>query len=85
MFGYLTAVLLLGTGGYVLWYNAHHLDSVVLLPFLTTFAPSLEGDLQAQGRASATVLFALGGLALAWRLFRDLRAARERARLKAQE
>ncbi|MBN1335593.1 MAG: hypothetical protein JXB39_06505 [Deltaproteobacteria bacterium] len=78
MFGYLTAVLLLAAGGYVLWYNAHHIDSVVLLPFLTTFVPSLEGDLPAQGRVSAIVLFALGGLALLWRLGRDIRAARRR-------
>ncbi len=83
MIGYLTAVLLLAAGGYVVWYNAHHLDSVVFIPFLATFAPSLEGDLHAQGRASALVFFVLGGLALVWRIARDVLAARERARLRA--
>jgi hypothetical protein len=85
MLGYLTAVLLLGTGGYVLWYNAHHAESVILLPFLPLVLPSLEGDLAAQGRASAVVFFALGGLALAWRLVRSILAARERARLRDPE
>jgi hypothetical protein len=76
MIGYFTAVLLLAAGGYVLWYNAHHLDSVVLLPFLTTLLPSLEGDLEAQGRVTAVIFFVLGGLALVWRLARDIRARR---------
>jgi len=80
MIGYLTPLLLLGVGGFVLWYNAHHASSVFRLQYLDLVFPSLAGDLPAQGQASAAVFLALGGLALTWRIVRDLHAARVRAR-----
>jgi hypothetical protein len=70
---YLPAILFLATGGVVAWYNASHTGSVVVLPFLATTLPSLRGQPDSQGLATAA-LFVIAGLLLGFgRLLLDLR------------
>lgn len=61
---FLTPLLFVGAGLYVGWYNQNHVDSALLFPFISSILPSTDGDLAAQGRASAGLLMGIGGLFL---------------------
>lgn len=67
---FFTPLLFVGAGLYVGWYNQNHVDSAMLFPFMPALMPSLEGDLAAQGRASASLLMGVGGLFLVSALLR---------------
>ena len=66
---FLTPLLFVGAGLYVGWYNQNHVDSALLFPFISSILPSTDGDLAAQGRASAGLLMGIGGLFLVFALF----------------
>lgn len=73
---FLPAILFLATGGVVAWYNASHTGSVVVLPFLADMLPSLRGQADTQGLATAAI-FVAAGLALgAGRVWLDLRESK---------
>lgn len=61
---FLTPLLFVGAGLYVGWYNQNHVDSALLFPFISLILPATDGDLAAQGRASAGLLMGIGGLFL---------------------
>ena len=67
---FLTPLLFVVAGLYVGWYNQNHVDSAMLFPFLPSLMPALDGELAAQGRASAGLLMGIGGLFLLSALFR---------------
>lgn len=63
--------LFLVAGAVVWWFNAEHVDRALVFPFLPSLIPSLEGDVDLQGKASAGLLFAIGALLLASALWRN--------------
>lgn len=67
---FLTPLLFIGAGLYVGWYNQQNVDRALLFPFLPSLMPSLDGDLEAQGRASAGLLLGLGLLFLVFAIAR---------------
>lgn len=59
---YLPAVVFLGAGAFVLWYNASSSDSVLALGFIDELWPKAKGDLQLQGRITGIGFLVLGFL-----------------------
>ena len=57
---FITPILFFAAGAWVWWYNANHLDRVVLVHIFDWVAPSTKGDVALQGRLTAYLAFALG-------------------------
>ena len=59
----MTSAVVLAAAGWVAWQNGAEGSGVITFPGLAALAPSLAGDLAAQGRATVGVLVAAGVLA----------------------
>jgi len=73
---YLSAILFLGAGGFVLWFNATHTSRVLLFPFLERILPTLEADVVAQGQLTGILFLVVGGVLLGWNTIQHLRERR---------
>jgi len=65
---WLTPVVLLGASAVVFWMNSQGEQQVLVFSFIPRLFPSTEGDIFAQGRASAGLLAGIGLLSVFWQL-----------------
>ncbi len=66
---WLTPLFLFVGAAVVFWMNQQADQQVFVFSFISRLFPSTEGDVFAQGRASAGLLAGLGLVSLAWQLF----------------
>ena len=67
---FLPAVIMLGAGAYVFWYNSSQTSSFLMFPFLEMFFAEGQRNPDQMGRASAGLLAGLGAVMLFRQLVR---------------
>ncbi|NOY27651.1 MAG: hypothetical protein GXP62_17435 [Oligoflexia bacterium] len=69
---FVSAVLFLGTGCFVLWRNHSDVDRILVLPGLDVLWPALADDPYKQGDVSAGIFLGIGGLMLIWGIWKAI-------------
>jgi hypothetical protein len=82
---WLWPLLFFGVTGWVAFYNDHHDDRKIIVPFVESLFPDLHGNPAGMGERSVEVLFGLSVLVLLFTIWEQVRAVLRRREAAADE